>query len=170
LLELIEGTNPVCATVGTTPYTCRTRGIGVAQVAFGGNLLLLAAQAFRDHVGRPLLFGIVHDDGIVRTFVRTGLAADAELFIYLNDITNISPANRSRRTANQTDWILTMVARSGNEKISNPVPFANEPRDVIVSRGASTYTIIAPRTHVQVNDEDAVPFHQSLIERGVDEF
>ena len=82
---------------------------------------------------------------------------------------NVGAPNRTGRAPDQTNRILTVVAGPGDQQVFVAIAFTHEPGSATVSLGACAHAIVATRAHVEIHHQDAVAFHQPLVERELDE-
>ena len=115
----------------------------------------------------PRLDGIVlHDfewmqvDIAVRAILGAEAAADAPV---LDDhLERIAPADRTHRAAHHTQRVSALAAGRGHQVLVKSEPLAHQPRNAVVGIGASAHASIAARALFQVQDQQALRFHQSL--------
>ena len=137
-----------------------------AEIARSSFLLdhrLLAASSFRivNHH-----FEWVQIDVAVRTILRAEAAADAPILD--DDFERITPANRTHGAADHAQWVAALTATGGDEILVEAQAIADEPRDAVVCIGAGIDASIAARAIVQIQNEQALRFHQSLREELID--
>ena len=137
-----------------------------AEIARSSFLLdhrLLAASSFRivNHH-----FEWVQIDVAVRTILRAEAAADAPILD--DDFERIAPANRADGAADHTQRVAALAATRGDEILVEAQAIADEPRDAVVCVGASIHTGVAARAILQIQNQQALRFHQSLREELID--
>ena len=102
----------------------------------------------------------------VGTILRTQAAADAPIFD--NDFQRIAPANRTDGAADHAEWVAALAATRGHEILVEAQAIANETRDAIVRIGACVHASVATRAVLQIQNQQALRFHQSLREKLID--
>jgi hypothetical protein len=119
------------------------------------------------------MFGIVGHhfermqiDVAVGTVVRAQSAADAP--VLNDDFERIAPTYRSHGAANHAERIAALAATGGDEVLIESEPVANQARDAVVGIGASVHASVATRTILQIENQEALRFHQALGEKLVD--
>ena len=131
-----------------------------AEIAGSGFLLddgFLAAGVF-GVVGQN--FKRMQVDIAVGTIARAETAADAPIFD--DDFQGIAAANRADWAAHHAKRVAALAAACGDKITIKTQAVANQARDAIVSVGAGVHAGIAARTVLQIEDEQALRFHQSL--------
>src|SRR5229473_423033 len=108
----------------------------------------------------------VQIDVAVRTVLRAEAAADAPILD--DDFQRIAPSNRTDRTADHAEWIAALPATRGDEILIETQTIADEPGDAVVRVGAGVDASIAARAILQIQNQQALRFHQSLREKLVD--
>ena len=102
----------------------------------------------------------------VRTIASTESATDAPVFD--DDFQRIPATNGPDRTAHHTKRVAALAAGSSDEVLLEAQSVANQPRDAVMSVGASIHAGVAARTLLQVEEQKALCFHQSLREKLID--
>src|SRR5262249_53675921 len=113
------------------------------------------------------VFGIVGEyfegmqvDVAVRAVAGAQAAADAPVFD--DDFERIAAAGGADRTADHAERTKAIAAGRGDEVIVETQTVTNETRDTVVGVGAGVHAGIAARAVLQVKNEQALRFHQSL--------
>src|ERR1700730_11974554 len=124
---------------------------------------------FDDGLFMAGMFGIFGDyfkwveiDVAVRAIARAQAAPDAPVFD--DDFQGIAATDGADRTADHAERVATLAARSGNEKLFEAQALANEASDAVVCVGARVYAGVAARAILQIEDQQALRFRQSLRE------
>lgn len=99
-------------------------------------------------------------DVAVGTIARAKAAADTPI---LDDhFEGIAPANRTNRASHHAEWIAALAATRSNEIAVKAQAIAHEACNPIVRIGAGIHTGVAARAILQVENEQALRFHQAL--------
>ncbi len=107
----------------------------------------------------------VHIDVPIRTIVGALAAANAPI---LNDhFERVSTANRTDGTADHAKRVTTLPARSGNQIAIEAQPVTNQPADAIVSVSTGPHALVTTRAAIEVENQQALRFHQALAEELV---
>src|SRR5580658_1201187 len=107
----------------------------------------------------------MHIDISVRTIV--GALATANTPVLNDHLERIAAANRSYWTAHHAQRITALPARCGDEITIEAKSFTNQPAHPIVSIRASAHALIAASTTIEVENEQALRFHQALTQELV---
>jgi hypothetical protein len=102
----------------------------------------------------------------VRTIARAESAADAPIFD--DDFERIAPSNRADRTSNHAQRIAALPATGRNKVLFESKAVADEASHAVVRVGAGIHAGVAPRTFLQIQNEEALCFHQSLRQKLID--
>src|SRR5215467_3768496 len=105
-------------------------------------------------------------DIAVGAIARAEPAADAPILD--DDLKRIAAANRADRAADHAEGVATLAATGSYEVAVKAQAVAHQTRDAVMSVGASVHAGIAARAILQVKNEQALCFHQSLREKLVD--
>jgi len=105
-------------------------------------------------------------DVAIGAVARTQAAADAPIFN--DDFERIAAADGANGAADHTEGIAALTAGGGNKEIFETQAVADEAGDTVVGIGAGIYAGVAARAFLQVEDEQALRFHQALREELVD--
>src|SRR5260370_5740330 len=105
-------------------------------------------------------------DVAVGAILRAEAAADAPILD--DDFERISPSNRADRAADHAERVAALTATRGDEILIEAQTIADETRDAVVSVGASVDACIAARAVLQIQNQQALRFHQSLREELID--
>jgi hypothetical protein len=131
-----------------------------AQIARGRFLLddsFLAAGVLwivREH------FEWMEIDVAIRAIARAQAAADAPV---LDDhFEGIAAANGADRAADHAERVAALAARRGNEVVFESQTVAYQTRYAVMRVGARVYARVAPRAIFQVENQQALCFHQAL--------
>src|SRR5581483_6419897 len=101
-------------------------------------------------------------DVAVRTVARAESAADAPV---LDDhLERVATADRADGAADHAQRIAALPARGRDEVLVEPEAVADEPRDAVVRVGAGADALVAARALLEIEDEQALRFEQSLRE------
>ena len=99
-------------------------------------------------------------DVAVRTVARAKATADAPIFD--DDFQRIAAANGADGAANHAKWVAALAAACGDEKMIEAEAIADKARDAVVSIGASVHASVATRAVFEIEDQQALRFHQAL--------
>ena len=105
-------------------------------------------------------------DVAVGTILRAEAAADAPIFD--DDFERISPSNRTDRAADHAQRVAALTATRGDEILVEAQAVADETRDAVVSVGASVDAGVAARAVLQIQNQQALRFHQALRQELID--
>ena len=105
-------------------------------------------------------------DVAVRAIARAEAAADAPVFD--DDFERIAAADRADRAADHAERIAALAATRGDEILVEAQTVADETRDAVVCIGAGVHTGVAARAILQIQNQQALRFHQSLREELID--
>ena len=108
----------------------------------------------------------VHVDISIRTIVGTLPAADTPVFD--DDLERIATANGPDRATNHAQRIAALPARRGHQITIESQAITNEPADAIVSVGTGPHALVTTGAAIEVEDEQALRFHQTLVEETID--
>src|SRR5580692_8867356 len=125
-----------------------------------GFFLALFVGQIRRYVER------VHVDIAVRAIFSAETAADAPIFD--NYFQRIPAANRSHGAADHAKRIEALAAGSGNQVVVKTQSFAHETRHSVMSVGASEYAGVTTRAAIQIQQQQALRFHQTLCEKTLE--
>src|SRR5207244_3106225 len=96
----------------------------------------------------------VHVDITIRAVLRALAAADAPVLD--DDLARAAAADRVDRAADHAVRVEARPARAGHQELVEPQPFADQAGDAVVGVGASLGTLIAARTLLQVEHQEAL--------------
>ena len=102
-------------------------------------------------------------DVAVGAVVRAQAAADAPVFD--DDLERVAAADRADRAADHAQRIAALAAGSGDQVFVEAQTFADQAGDAVVGIGASAYALIAARAALQVENQQALGFHQAVGEK-----
>src|SRR5713226_3418432 len=105
-------------------------------------------------------------DVAVRTILCAEAAADAPIFD--DDFERIAPANRADGAADHTQRVAALAAARGDEILIEAQAISDEPRDAVMCVGAGIDASIAARAVLQIENQQALRFHQPLREELFD--
>jgi len=105
-------------------------------------------------------------DVAVGAVARAKAAADAPVFD--DDFKRIAAADGADGTTDHAERVATLAARSGDQEIFEAQAVADQAGDAFVGIGAGVYAGIAARAFLQIEDEQALRFHEALREELVD--
>jgi hypothetical protein len=105
-------------------------------------------------------------DVAVGTILRAEAAADAPIFD--DNFERISPSNRADGAADHAQRVAALAATRGDEILIEAQAIADETRDSVVSVSASVDAGIAARAVLQIQNQQALRFHQALREELID--
>src|SRR5580698_6652361 len=105
----------------------------------------------------------MHVDIAVWTIFRAQAAADAPIFN--NHFQRIPAADRSHRATDHAKRIEALAAGSGDQVVIETKSLAHEARHSVMSVGASEYAGVTTRAAVQIQQQQALGFHQTLCEK-----
>jgi hypothetical protein len=124
------------------------------------NLSSRIQKIFHLHIER------MHVDIAVGTVIRTESAADAPVFN--DDFKIVTAADGAYRAADHAERFSAVAARCRDEVFIPPQAIANQAADAIMSISARPDTLIASRAAVEVENQQALRFEQSLRKERVD--
>src|SRR5580658_10858169 len=96
----------------------------------------------------------------VGTILGAESAADAPIFDY--NLQRIAAANRAHRAAHHAERILALAARRGDKILFETQPLAYQAGDAVVSIGAGAHASVATCATLQIEQQEALRFHQPL--------
>jgi hypothetical protein len=99
-------------------------------------------------------------DVAVGTVTRAKTAADTPVFD--DDFERITAANRAYWAANHAQRIAALAARCSNQELIEAKAFSDKTSDALMSVGACVDAGIAARAFLQIKDQKALGFHQTL--------
>src|SRR5712664_1390772 len=105
-------------------------------------------------------------DVAVGTILGAEAAADAPIFD--DDFERISPSNRTDRAADHAERVAALAATRGDEILIEAQAIADETRDAVVCVSASVDAGVAARAIVQIQNQQALRFHQALRKELID--
>ncbi len=108
----------------------------------------------------------MHVDIAIGAIFRTQAAADAPILD--DDFQRITAADRTHRAADHAQWVETLAAGRGNQVVIKAQAFAHEARNSVVSIRAGSDACVATRAGVQVEQQQALRFHQTLLQETVE--
>src|SRR5437879_12521 len=121
----------------------------------------------------PFLFWIVDHhfermqiDIAVGTILRAEATADTPVLD--DDFERIASANRADGAAHHAQRIAALAATRGDKILVKAQAIADQPRDAVVRVSASVYASVAARAVLQIQNQQALRFHQSLREELID--
>ena len=105
-------------------------------------------------------------DIAVGAVARTEAAANAPVLD--DDLERISATNGTDRAAHHAERIAALTARGGDQKILKSETVADETGYAVVGVGAGVHAGVATRAFLEIEDEQALRFHQALREELID--
>ena len=140
-------------------------GVVVAQVA-GCGFYAYASDFLSRVCGIIKLCGKrMKVDVSVGTIVRAQAATDTPVFD--DDLKSIAAPNRADRATDHAERIAALAARSGHQVLIEAQTLADQSADALMCVGTGPHALVATRALLQVENEEALRFHQSLGEELV---
>src|SRR5947208_4191238 len=137
-----------------------------AQIATGR---LLPGR--RDHPVRLLRIGDLDLERVqvevaVRTIPNAEAATDAPVLD--DDLHRVAAPDRSHGAANHAERIAARATRGRDEVLVESQPFTNQTRHAVVRVRTRAHALIATRALLQVQQQETLRFHESLVQEGID--
>src|SRR5205807_2726415 len=113
-------------------------------------------------VGQVLakLIEAVHVDVAVRAVF--GALAAAYAPVLDDDLAGVAAANRANGTADHAVRVHARATGAGHQELIETQSLANKARDAVVGIGAGLGTLVAARTFLQVQNQEALGFVEAL--------
>src|SRR6266852_1845388 len=105
-------------------------------------------------------------DIAVGTILRAEAAADTPVLD--DNFERVSPSNRANRAADHAERVAALPAARGDKILVEAQAVADQTRDAVVRVGASVDASVAARAILQIQNQQALCFHQTLREELID--